>query len=536
MRRKLFFFSLILLVFALVPAASAQEEESFPLTIMHTNDTHAAHAPNGDGNGGVAIQAAVVKQIRAEAENSLLLDAGDRFTGTLYHTVYEGQDQVPIMNALGYDAMTLGNHEFDKGDEVLANFLKGLAFPAVNANIDFSASPWLADAVQPYAVLDVNGEKVGIIGLTTADTPNISSPGDELVWRDDYAAVVAEQVAALNAEGVNKIILVTHTGINVDLNLLAELPGVDIVVGGHSHTLFSSSYTGAFDEYPVQAETSAGEPILYVQAAYSNVYLGRLDVEFDANGVLTTWEGDTILLSRYITPDPELAEIVDELSGPVTALQEQATGAATDVLLVGDRAVCRVQECNLGNLIADAMLAETGAQIAIMNGGGIRASIEPGDISYGEVLTVQPFGNTISTFEISGADIVAALENGVSGITVDNGLVVRDGAPGRFPQVAGLRFTFNPTLDAGSRVLSVEVKQADGSYAPIDPAATYSVVTNNFVRTGGDGYVMFAENAINPYDFGRIDFEATLDFLVANSPINYAAEGRITLEGAEYPE
>lgn len=533
---KKYLFFIFIFAALLISGVAAQDEETFPLTIMHTNDTHAAHLPNGDGNGGVAIQAAVVKQIRGEAENSLLLDAGDRFTGTLFHTVYEGQDQIPIMNTLGYDAMTLGNHEFDKGDEILANFLTGLEFPVVSANIDFSASPFLADQVQPYMVLEVNGEKIGVIGLTTADTVFSSSPGDELVWRDDYAAVVAEQVEALTAEGVNKIILLTHVGINVDLPLLTELAGVDVVIGGHSHTLFSNAYAGAFDEYPVEAETTAGEPILYVQAASSNVYMGRLDVEFDANGVLADWDGDTILLSQYITPDPEMADIIEELSGPVTALQEEPTGATTDVLLVGDRTVCRVQECNMGNLIADAMRAETGAQIAIMNGGGVRASIEPGDINFGEILTVQPFGNTISTFEISGADIIAALENGVSGIVVENGVVVRDGAPGRFPQVSGLRFTFNPTLEVGSRIVSVEVEQEDGTFAPIDPAATYSVVTNNFVRTGGDNYTMFAENAIDPYDFGRTDYEVTLDYIIENSPINAAVEGRITLEGAEYPE
>ncbi|MBZ0308102.1 MAG: bifunctional metallophosphatase/5'-nucleotidase, partial [Anaerolineae bacterium] len=382
----------------LLPGVAAQEEETFPLTIMHTNDTHAAHVPNGDGNGGVAIQAAVVNQIRAQAENTVLLDAGDRFTGTLFHTVYEGQDQPPIMNQLGYSAMTLGNHEFDKGDEILANFIKRLEFPVVNANTDFSGSAFLADLIQPYAILDVNGEKVGIIGLTTADTTFSSSPSDELVWRDDYTAVVAEQVEALNAEGVDKIILITHMGINADLPQLADLVGVDVVIGGHSHTLFSNAYTGAFDAYPVEAETTAGEPILYVQTGSLNLYLGRLDVEFDANGVLTGWEGDTILLSGYITPDPDMADLIEELSGPVTALQEEPTGASSDVLLVGDRAVCRVQECNMGNLIADAMRAETGAQISIMNGGGVRASIEPGDINFGEVLTVQPFGNTISTF------------------------------------------------------------------------------------------------------------------------------------------
>lgn len=532
-------FSLILLVSLLVlslaVSINAQDEETFALTIIHTNDTHAAHAAGSSGNGGVALLASVINQIRAEAPNNLLIDAGDRFTGTLYHTVYLGQDQVEIMNALGYDVMTLGNHEFDNGEEILIDFLDGLEFPIVSANIDVSASG-LNGLVVPSVVLDAGGQQIGVIGLTTADTIEISSPSDTLVWRDDYSAVVAEQVAALTEQGVNKIIVVAHVGIADFEAILPELVGVDVVVDGHSHTLLSNTYAAASREYPIEAETSAAEPILYVQAGASTQFVGRLDVEFDAAGLLVDWGGDTIQLSRYITPDAAAAGIIEELSGPVTALSEEPLGATADVLLVGDRTICRVQECNLGNLLADAMRAETGAQIAIMNAGGIRANIEPGDITFGEVLTVHPFGNTIATFEATGADIVAALENGVGGVAVENGVVVRDGAPGRFPQVSGIRYTFNPTLEAGSRIVSVEVAQEDGSFVAIDPAAIYTVVSNNFVRNGGDGYVVFAENAINPYDFGRLDYEVLSDFLVANSPVTYDVEGRITVEGAQYPE
>lgn len=531
-----FSFMLLIGLLLLSMSVQAQDEETFAITFIHSNDTHAAHAPNGDGNGGIAVQAAVINQIRAEVDNSLLLDGGDRFTGTLYHTVYLGRDQVEIMNALGYDAMALGNHEFDNGDEILLEFLEGLNFPVVSANIDFGDSP-LGTIVVPSAVLEVGGQQIGVIGLTTADTPEISSPGDELVWRDDYTAVVAEQVEALSGQGINKIVIVSHVGIRTYDEILPDLVGVDVVIDGHSHTLLSNTYAGAAREYPIEGETTAGEPILYVQAGASNLYLGRLDVEFDASGVLVAWSGDTILLSRYITSDDQVAELLDELSGPVIALGEEPLGASTDVLLVGDRTICRVQECNLGNFIADAMRAETGAQIAILNSGGIRANIEPGDITFGEVLTVHPFGNTTSTFEATGADILVALEGGVSGVEVDeSGVVVRDGAPGRFPQVSGIRYTFNPTLETGSRIVSVEVQQEDGSFAPLDPAATYTVVANNFIRTGGDGYVVFAENAINPYDFGRADYEVLADYLITNSPVSVDVDGRITLEGATYPE
>ncbi len=531
LRRVIFGLLLVLLLTA--SAVVAQDGEPFALTIMHTNDTHAGHEPQSNGSGGVARQAAVVKQIRAEVDNSLLLDAGDRFTGSLFHTQYLGQDQVQIMNLLGYDAMTLGNHEFDNGDSVLAAFLAGLEFPVVSANVDAGASPILGDMWTPTAILEVGGQQVGVIGLTTADTPTASSPGPELVFDADYVAVVNAAAAELTEQGVNKIIVLAHTGIGVDLGLMSQLENVDVVIGGHSHTLYSNVYAAGVGAYPLRFDSDSGTPVYYVQAGANNVYLGRLDVVFDAEGVITSASGDVILLSKYIPPDAEMNDLITELSGPIEELKTTPIGAATDVLLVGDRTVCRVEECNLGDVIADAMRAETGAQIAIMNGGGVRANIEPGEITLGEVLLVHPFGNLISTFELKGADVVAALENGVSGLTLVDGKVQREGAGGRFPQVSGLRFTIDPTQAPGSRIVSVEVLGEDGEYAPIDPEAVYSVVTNNFMRTGGDGYTMLAENAINPYDFGRVDYEVLAAYLAANSPITAETEGRISYVNAE---
>jgi len=531
MKQRLLVLLIVLAAALLVIGSAVAQDDTFALTILHTNDTHAAHQPNGDGDGGVAREAAVVKQVRAEGGNILLVDAGDRFTGTLFHRLYLGQDQVEIMNLLGYDVMTLGNHEFDNGEEVLLAFVQGLNFPVVSSNIAFGDSA-LTDEVSPYAILEAGGQQVGVIGLTTPDTTETSSPGAATTFNADLVGVVEAAVDELSAQGVNKILLLAHTGILVDEELLTQVNGVDIFVGGHSHTLLSNTYASAANEYPITSETEAGEPIVYVQAGSNMMYLGRLDVEFNADGVLTDWGGDTILLSRYITPDPEMEALINDLAGPVEELQTASTGATAEVALVGDRRVCRVEECDLGNIITNAMLSETGAQIALMNGGGIRANIDEGDITVGEVLTVLPFGNLISTFELSGADVIAALENGVSGLTVENGEVVRDGAPGRFPQVAGVRFSFDPTQDVGSRIVSVEVLNEDGSYSAIDPEATYAVVSNDFMRGGGDGYSMFAENAINPYDFGRPLDEVLANYLIENSPVAPSIEGRITIVNA----
>src|SRR5690606_34943496 len=210
----------------------------------------------------------------------------------------------------------------------------------------------LAGKVQPYVILDVNGEQVAIIGLVTPDTPFLSSPGDELVFNDDLAGATQAAVDEITAAGVNKIILVTHIGLDADLEVAQNTTGIDIIVGGHSHTLFGNAYVASEAEYPVETTNADGETVIIVQAGSYNTYLGRLDVEFDADGVLTSWGGDTIFLSRYIAPDPEVEAIITDLAGPIEELRATVIGQSS-VFLVGDRAVCRAEECNLGNLITD---------------------------------------------------------------------------------------------------------------------------------------------------------------------------------------
>lgn len=523
MQRKLSVMLVMILVMTAAVFAVNAQDDTFTLTIMHTNDVHAAHEPDGDGNGGQAILASVIEQIRAEGGNNLLIDAGDRFTGSLFHTQYLGQDSVQIMNLLGYDVMVLGNHEFDNGDDVLREFVENVEFPVITANMSFEGSP-LEGLVQPSTILEVGGEQIGVVGLVAPDSGVLSSPGPNLVFFDNLTEIAQAEIDALTEQGINKIVLLTHIGINADQAVIEGVTGADIVIGGHSHTLLSNSIAGASGEYPLAFESAAGEPVIYVQAGANTEFLGRLDVEFDADGVLADWEGDTIFLSRYIAPNAEMADLVTELAGPIEELRAQPVGESA-VFLVGDRTVCRVEECNLGNLITDAVLADTGADIVIQNGGGIRADIAEGTVTLGDVLTVLPFGNLVSTMDLTGADVIAALENGVSQIRLtDDGLIQRDGASGRFPQVAGISYTFDPTQEPGSRI--VEVLLADGS--PIDPEATYFVATNDFMRNGGDGYVMFAENAMNPYDFGKPLDQVVADYIAENAPVAPEVEGRIT--------
>lgn len=516
----------------LLGGSVAAQDDTFALTILHTNDQHSHHLPNAADNGGVARLATVVQQVRAEADNVLLLDAGDRFTGTLFHQQYRGEDNQRIMNALGYDAMTLGNHEFDDGDDVLARFITGLNFPVVSANVTVAADGVLAGLFTGSVVLDVNGQQIGVIGITTSDTANIASPGEGTTFNSDYAAVVNAAAEALAADGVNKIILLSHIGYGEDVALAPMLAGVDIVIGGHSHTLMSNALTAAdVAEYPTEATSMTGEPIAIVQSGGgSSVYVGLLEAEFDAAGLLTDASGDSVLISRFVTPDADVQALVEELNAPLEELRATVIGQ-TDVFLVGDRSVCRVTECTLGNLITDALRAETGAQIAITNGGGIRSNIPVADlptdvaigttdVTLGDVLTVLPFGNLTSTFELSGADVIVALESGVSRVGTDSGT-------GRFPQVSGLRYTFDSSQAEGSRIVSVEVQLEDGTFAPIEAETMYSIVSNDFMRGGGDSYTVFAENAVNAYDFGRPLDQVLADYIAANAPVAPVTEGRI---------
>jgi 5'-nucleotidase len=422
--------------------------------------------------------------------------------------------------------MTLGNHEFDDGPAELARFLDGLSVPVVSANVDVAREPRLAGRWSSSRIVEVGGQRIGIIGLTTAETPVSSSPGPTIGFLA-HAQTLRREVAALQAAGVNKIVALTHVGAAEDAALAAAVDGVDIFVGGHSHSLLHNGADPRKEgPYPVVVRTPSGAPALIVHAFYGGMFLGDLQVVFDAAGVATSWTGDTIAMDAKVARDPAIQAMVDRMAAPIAELRGRQVGVAA-VPLDGSSDNCRFRECNFGNLIADAMLraaAPRGARVAIQNGGGIRTSIPAGPVTLGQVLEVLPFSNMLATFDLSGADIVAALEQGVG--RADN---PRNEGTGRFPQVAGLRFSFEPGKPAGGRIRSVEIRGADGSFAPIDPAASYTVVTNDFLRKGGDGYAMFRDKARNAYDAGPNLEDVLVEHIRAlGGPASPALDGRIT--------
>ncbi|MEH7384442.1 5'-nucleotidase C-terminal domain-containing protein [Bacillus sp. JJ1521] len=529
-----------------------KKNENFDLTVMHTNDTHAAL-------DNMPKTVTAVKEVRAENPDALLLHAGDAFTGTLYFNEFQGKADLAMMNLMGFDAMTFGNHEFDlgsstEGHQKLVEFIQGAHFPFVSANVDFSkdakfdgvfndaiAADFDNGQIYNGIIKEVNGEKVGIFGLTTEETVDISSPGS--IEFQNYLKEAEKAVQAFEAEGVNKIIALTHIGfddnaaIDNDLILAEKVEGIDIIVGGHSHTTLTKPVVVAKD----------ATPTVIVQTGNSNSNLGVLDVVFDANGVVIEHAGELIPIGSQAA-DPEAAAVLAPYKAKVEEVAKKEIGVTTPIPLESPRTngdnskpSVRKNETILGNLITDGMLLKakefTGKNVvmALQNGGGIRAGIDAGPITVGEVITVLPFGNTLATMELTGAELKAAFEISVSSYPAENG---------GFLHVAGGKVEFDSSKPAGERVVGVYIKDAKGNLVAVDANTTYIIATNAFTAKGGDGYGVFAK----AYEEGRVtdlglsDWENFRDHLVSlgSAGIPTKVEGRIidvqTTPGEEEPQ
>lgn len=523
-------------------ALKTLDKDTYDLAVMHTNDTHA----NLDS---VAKKAAAIKDFRAKNQNSLLIDAGDVMSGTLYFNEFKGQADLEFMNVIGYDVMTFGNHEFDLGSsdeglKALADFVKAAKFPFVSANVDFSKDS-LFDGVYKggtytdkpengniYSgiVKEVDGEKIGIFGLTTVDTPDISSPGK--VEFLDYLAKAEEAVTNLEKAGVDKIVAVSHLGyddnpaIDNDLELAKLVDGIDIIVGGHTHTKLDKPVLINKDENGKEKE-----PTVIVQANEYNKFLGTLDVEFDENGVIVGYAGELITIADQ-KEDPETATLLKGYSSKIDKIKNTETGAEAVNQLENPRqsdgkvsVSVRSNETPLGNLISDGMLAKAKeffpeTVIAVNNGGGIRAGIDKGPITLGDILTTMPFGNTLATMKIKGSVLKEALEHSVKEAPKEHG---------GFLHVAGMKFTYDSSKAVGERVVSVEVEEEKGVFTPLDLDKEYVIATSTFTAKGGDSFSMFAK----AYEEGRVtdlgytDWSNFLDYVVKLKTVDPKVEGRI---------
>jgi 5'-nucleotidase len=600
MKKMLTVFLAVMLTALAIPGFA--DSNPLSLSLIHVNDTHAKlESAYGelkvdiDQNlkgkrtfvelGGFSRLWTAVEQIRAEKPAALFLHAGDVFQGTLYFTQFSGAADRDFLNAMKLDAMTLGNHEFDKGPGTLAAFAKGAQFPIVACNLDLSAEPALAALVKPYVVKKIGGADVALVGVATPETPYISSPGPTVKFLDP-AASINKVVAELEGKGVNKIVVLSHLGYEVDKALAPKVSGVDVIIGGHSHSLLgpmASLGLKSLGDYPTVAKNAQGDNLLVVTSWQWANAVGVLDVEFDGAGKIVSFKGTPKLLagkdlfriydlpgadgkmkrvefargadgkfsakeydgkayaaeppaetkasylaafdkmvssfqadSRFIFVDakPEGLAKLKTYSASVDALKKKVASNAAEELK-------RFNNQGPGPIIADSMIWKTGADIAIMNPGGVRVDLVAGDVSVAQVYELQPFANTLMTMDLSGAEVVKVLED-----MTDFCITTYNKTPETaYVYVAGLRMTLLVNGAKGQRVKDVQVKGKDGSFKALDPAATYKVVVNNFMGTGGDKNFTLGEiPAARKVDTGFIDSEAMLDYVLGKTLRNSGEE------------
>jgi 2',3'-cyclic-nucleotide 2'-phosphodiesterase (5'-nucleotidase family) len=481
--------------------AGAASAEPVTISFVQTNDID--RMEEKDGRGGFARLAAVLAEARA-AGPTLFVHSGDTLSPSLLSGIDKGVHIIDILNRMGVDAMVPGNHEFDFGADVFRARLAEATFPVVSSNLREADGARPANTVEER-IVEVEGIKVGFYGLTTEDTPTVSSPGD-ITFEPSVETGLA-MADRLRGEGADLVVAVVHTPLSVDLALVRE-GAADLVLSGHDEHLMTY-----FDGRTVLTESGSQADSVVVTEV-------TVDKSEEDGKVSVSWHPEfRIVDTAAVTPDPAIAEVVKGYADKLDAELMIEIGT-TETPLDSRRATVRGQEAAIGNLIADAIRAAVDADVAITNGGGIRADREyPAGtaLTRGDVFAELPFGNQTVKLEVTGAQLQAALENGLSQV---------EAVAGRFPQVSGLSVTADLSQPAGSRVVSVKVGEAD-----LDPAATYTLATNDFMARGGDGYSVFTEAKmlIDPAA-AQLMASQVIDYIAAAGTISPAVEGRIVFQ------
>ena len=524
-------------------------EDCKTFTVLHTNDNHGRFWENSDGEYGMAARKALIDQIRAEVSSNggetLVLSGGDINTGVPESDLQDALPDFIGMNEIAYDAMAVGNHEFDNPLAVLDSQRSIANFPMLAANIYKADGTRYFDA---YKVFDVDGLRVAVIGLTTEDTAKIGNPEfiSDLTFTDP-ATEAAKVIAEIKEANVADVIFATtHMGHYADAQNGSNAPGdvtlartlaegdLSAIIGGHSQnpvcmepgTNDYAAFTPGDDCTP---DMQNGTYIM--QAHEWGKYVGRADFEY-FNGELhlasyklipvnlkktvTDADGNETeeFVADEITPDADLEELL-------SYYQERGQGqldeviASTDAILDGERAIVRNMQTNLGRLLADAQRTKVGADIGVMNSGGVRASIAAGDISYRDVLTVQPFGNMVTLSTMTGAEVTEYLGTVAS---------FQRGA-GAYAQITGVKMTVDCTAK------TVAISEINGK----DYSATesYSFTVPSFNAAGGDGYPL-----LDPIQTGYVDAEVLYTFFKDKGTIvaaDYAPMGDIVYENSDSP-
>jgi 5'-nucleotidase / UDP-sugar diphosphatase len=480
---------------------SAPGSQSIPLTIVHLNDLHGHILPYVDKSvlqdqpvSGAAYLAAIIAQERSKnPEGTLLLAAGDMFQGTPISNVFRGRSVIEIMNALKFDAMALGNHEFDWGRDALKGLRLAAGFPFLAANI-VTADGKLLAGMKPYILLTRQGVRVAVIGVTTPETAYTSNPAtvSDLTFLDPVQ-VLPPLIEKVRSEGAHLVVLLSHLGLDADEQLAGQIAGIDVIVGGHSHTAVTT---------PVRINNT-----IIVQAKCYGVYLGVLEIQIDeTTHKIADYHTANVL--RTVVADPQapadrgIAQIVSRYNEQIRTEFSKVIGSSAVDLLRQDYA-----ESNLGNLITDAMREASAADIAFQNGGGIRADLPAGEITLEKLYTLLPFDNQMVVMDLKGSQILELLEKSAE-------------QHARMLQISGLTVEYDITRPKGSRVVQVSVRGK-----PLQSDSTYRVATNDFLAAAGDQFTSFTQG--HNLTYGDTLREIVGAYLQKHSPVRPGLEERM---------
>ncbi len=471
---------LVLLFLAVLPVHA---EQTF-LRVLHVNDFHGfaePYKPYGSDEmlGGMAWLAATVEKFRKERP-TMLLAAGDMIQGNNWANLFQGESVIELMNAMKFDAMVTGNHEFDFGSAVLSKRIAEAKFPVLAANAEGM------EGLKPYMLKDINGIKIAVIGVVTEETPLTTHPrnvtGLKFISPEEALNTYVKELRPT----ADVVIVLSHLGHNVDRLLAEKVSGIDVIVGGHSHT-------------KVMQPVVIGKTLV-LQAWEHGKALGLLDLTLD-NGKISKAEGKLVEIRPLAGgQNKEITAIVEKYRSRVDAVLDETIGTASLDL---DGENTRKRETNLGNFLSDIVRTTAGAEAAIIGGGSIRTSMKKGIIKIKNVYAVSPFNNYIVAIRLTGQQIKDALEHGVSAIADD---------AGRFPQVSGIRFTYSRSAPVGQKVREVSVNNS-----PLVMDKEYIVATDDFLAAGGDGYKSFGEAVRASKDFAIVGGAVMGEKLVYNN-------------------
>ena len=480
-------------------AGPVARAEPVTLTIVHVNDLD--RLDGSGGRGGVARLAAVVEEVRANARHVLVTHGGDAISPSLLSSFDRGAHMIDLFNRVGLDAMALGNHEFDFTPSVTVERIAEAGFPMLSNNA-IEPDGTLIDGVAEHLLFDVGRYRVGVFGLTTATTAVKSSPAP--VTFRPVAEVAAEQAKKLREAGADLVVALAHTDRAEDAELMRQ-GAVDLLLSGDDHDM----------------KVEVGADTTFVESGAQAEFVTVVDVAMDTvegrRGPRFVWQPSfRVVNTAFVAPDPDLKAAVDEYLARLSEALDVEIGS-TSVELDSRRSTVRGRETGLANLIADAMRAATGADVALTNGGGIRGDKvhPPGTtLTRRDVRSELPFGNRTIVLEVTGADLLAALENGVAGVAEGSG---------RFPHVSGMAYRFDASKPVGRRIAGVTV-----GAAPLDPARAYRLATNDFLGRGGDGYAMFAAAPrLVDTNAGTLTVAQVIDAIAAAGEVAPRVEGRI---------